>query len=256
MQTPPNNTLASSYGPLWVIASCSSCLFHWPDHYPWRSVFAWFALVPCCGMVDSAASAHRTRAPQLSARLHLWRIVVPRQLLLIRDVMTSTATCRPLRPRCCSSASVSCLAFTLRSSDLQLLLCRRPRKYALVARRSTRLLVALELAAARITSVPGPAWLFAGGQRARQPARPSPASTASLSSCSSTRSSRRTSLSSLSPSANRVRCRRGARSGRIREFVPQAPSARTTALAVLIQPNLDVSGQSLWSAPASGSSSS
>ena len=116
---------------LWAAAALSAGLLELP--FPlagplpaWRSVFAWFGLVPLLwallspACVESAAPA----APRLSARLSLRRAVVRGQLLLGPRHHAPLWRYAALGARrCCCSASVWFWGFTLASLAWALCWC-------------------------------------------------------------------------------------------------------------------------------------
>ena len=99
---------------LWAAAGLSAGLLELPFPLagpmpPWRSVFAWFGLVPLLWAVLSQSSVERPRPLRRAFLLAylcgvLWYCG---NCYWVRDTMCATATCRRWRPRCC------CIGFSL-----------------------------------------------------------------------------------------------------------------------------------------------
>ena len=175
---------------LWAAAALSAGLLELPFPLagplpPWRSVFAWFGLVPL--LWASVARLRRDRAaarcaapfcsPISAACCGTWATATG-----FATPCCATATCRRLLRRCCCWATAWCWGSTSVSSVWASCWCARPpaaRGWRWPPRPSCG--PRLELAAARITSVP---WDQLGYSQVDNAwsisSRPGPASTASV----------------------------------------------------------------------------
>jgi apolipoprotein N-acyltransferase len=257
MQTPPQQHARFK---LWAAVGLSAVLLELPFPLagplpPWRSVFAWFALVPLLwAVVDSAASAHPhpVRRSFLLAYTCgvLWYLG---NCYWIRDVMSQYGDMPSLAPTLLLVGFSLVLGLYFALFGLAVALVQK-------ATGSTRLSlaaapvfwVALELAAARITSVP---WDQLGYSQVDNALVNQLAPFTGV-----------YGISFLIVFVNALiavgllclHCRHRQIASAVGVVLALAASAslflkppapEPTALAVLIQPNLDVSGQSLWSAP-------
>ena len=148
---------------LWAAAVLSAGLLELPFPLagplpPWRSVFAWFGLVPLLWAILVAAASSRPRPLRRAFLLAylcgvLWYMG---NCYWIRDTMMQYGDMPPLAPTLLLSASAWCWASISASSAWRLRWCAGPpAARARAGRRAVSSGSALELAASRITPFPG-----------------------------------------------------------------------------------------------------
>ena len=245
---------------LWVAVGLSAALLELPFPLagplpPWRSVFAWFGMVPLLWAILSAAGSNQPRPLRRAFLLAyvcgvLW---YAGNCYWIRDVMSQYGDMPPLAPTLLLVGFSLVLGLYFALFGLMVALVRRASGSIAIALATAPIFwAALELAAARITSVP---WDQLGYSQVDNALVNQLAPFTGV-----------YGISLLLVAVNALiagglllpRCahqRICGVAGVVLALAATAglflkpPAPAPTALAVLIQPNLDVSGQSLWSGP-------